>query len=282
MFTIDAGKARTFLAEALRRHAQDNIGCHGDSAIPRLGVGWTLSPGWDYHDDGFYSDDLNHVEDLIYHAVQAGVISGPGDLDLMCYSGQDPCSDWMYQYRVSFHPGCAFALCDPCQHDPGRIPDLRRPDTCRGDGSELMTDSSDRCADCGDIAADTYGGDRVCSACGDDRELHAQLIWDIKVALGDVTDPLPGRIGPRYCGWLDTRIRTVHRALIGLLNTPGVDRSTLRMQFDRLQGLIEARMIVTGKSKDTGESRQAVIAHAWDGMLIDLTDLAAKIDRRPS
>jgi hypothetical protein len=117
MFTIDAGKARTFLAEALRRHAQDNIGCHGDSAIPRLGVGWTLSPGWDYHDDGFYSDDLNHVEDLIYHAVQAGVISGPGDLDLMCYSGQDPCSDWMYQYRVSFHPGCAFALCDPYRHE---------------------------------------------------------------------------------------------------------------------------------------------------------------------
>jgi hypothetical protein len=183
-----------------------------------------------------------------------------------------------------------------------------------------MTDSSDRCADCGDIAADTYGGDRVCSACGDDRELHAlrdaaraalpalevlgnylpgdpnafpgtigiapfdrcQLIWDIKVALGDAEDPLPGRISAGYCGWLDTRIRTVHRALGGLLNTPGVDRTVLRMEFDRLQGLIEARMIVRGESKDTGVSRQAVIAHAWNGMLIDLTDLAAKIDRRPS
>ena len=117
-FTLDHAKARAFLAEALRRYAQQDIGCDGESVIPPVSDdGGRLPSGWNL--DLIFADQLNDVSNLVYYAISAGVITGPPHtgLDLMCDSGNDSCSDWMYQYRVSFHPAVKFALCSPYRHE---------------------------------------------------------------------------------------------------------------------------------------------------------------------
>lgn len=128
-FTLDPAKTRVFLAEALRRHGEQNLGGQGAcilnpgadpddcTAHPHEsnGEGWTLAPGWDHHSDAMFADQLNEVENLVYYAKMDGAITGPpgADVDLMIDSGHDPSSDWMCQVRVSFHPGARFALCSP-------------------------------------------------------------------------------------------------------------------------------------------------------------------------
>lgn len=117
MITLDEAKARTFLAEALRRWAGEYlIGSAGED-------GWLLEPGWDPHGDGFFSDDLPRVEDLIYFAGNEGVITTPPDVevDLMIDTGTDASCDWMYQVRVCFRAGCQFALCSPYRHEYKRL-----------------------------------------------------------------------------------------------------------------------------------------------------------------
>ena len=108
-FVLDQNAARVFLAEALRRWEQDNAIWPPSR---QYGDGWTLAPGWDLQT--IDRDELGHVENLVYHAQQAGAIICPAGLSLDLTITAYEYGDRMYDWRVSFgYPFSQFALCLP-------------------------------------------------------------------------------------------------------------------------------------------------------------------------
>lgn len=120
-FELDEVRARAFLHRALRRYDGSLTDGEGDGV--RQDENWTLKPGW--NTDIIFSDELNHVENLIHQAIHVvGAITliadrpaGPEDVDIELLTEVLADGDWLYQWRVSLPVGVPFALCSPYREE---------------------------------------------------------------------------------------------------------------------------------------------------------------------